>query len=336
MSLMETSVATASTKLADQEKSLCLNIYSSMSPIFAELPLDILRLVLEASVYQSLLGDSDDDQNDRCQTAYTYCFISKDVRSWVEPILYEKIILESSKQVERFLCTLELKPKEFLARAVKSVWLLDETFPINITYKFEQLFKKCRSMTSLVCRGSSMRILRTTPAAADGSYALRDLTIIKPGAAHYLHIHNLRVEKLHIIDCEGAFLGSLNSAARKDAKLLSALRAMRQVVLDALFIPDNYLTWELRQGFIPLLLLKSPGTDTKVSIRARWCPKRRNQLPQMYFAKDLGIWVAGFDALAQKSGHRLLVTVEEPSDVENEQVNAELDLKNLKLRIGPI
>lgn len=237
MSITKTSVATSLTKVEHPENTDAgsIIVFGPISPDFSRFPLDIVRLILEASVRHSVSGD---DDNFCRRAAYAYCFISKEVKAWIEPVLYEHIVLESSNQVVGFLDALEYKSPAFLARAVKSVSVLDDSFPVNETFKFERLFSRCQSLTKLVCLGSSMRILRTISALSTVPHALRELTIIQPSSAHYLFIQHLSLQKLHIVDFCGTFLGTLNEMARKDKKLLTALRSIRR----SFWIPYRYRT----------------------------------------------------------------------------------------------
>lgn len=317
MSITKTSVATSSTKVEHPGNTDAgsIIVFGPISPDFSRFPLDIVRLILEASVRHSVSGD---DDNFCRRAAYAYCFISKEVKAWIEPVLYEHIVLESSNQVVGFLDALEYKSPAFLARAVKSVSVLDDSFPVNETFKFERLFSRCQSLAKLVCLGSSMRILRTISALSTVPHALRELTIIQPSSAHYLFIQHLSLQKLHIVDFCGTFLGTLNEMARKDKKLLTALRSIRQIFLDSVSVPDNYLTWELKHGTIPLLLLNAPDSGTTVSVHATWRHRKNRRLPDKYFAKDVDMWVKGFDALAEKFDHRLFVTAESPFEFVGE------------------
>lgn len=325
MTIATTSVATSSTKTAQPRKTnaISLTVCTPISNIFSSLPLEIVRLVLEISVRHSV---SRHGISSRRVAAFTYCFVSKEIRAWIEPVLYEDIVLESSKQVSGFLNMLEYKSPAFLARVVKSVSIMDDSFPVSETFKFERLFTTCLSLTKLVCLGSSMRILRTIPAPINGKHVLRELTIIRPNSVHYLCSHQLCLQKLRIVDYCGIFLGALIEMARRNEKVLNALRSIRQICLDSVSVPANYLTWELKHGIIPLLLLNTPGAGNTVSIHTIWSRRENEQLPDTFFARDIAMWIKGFDALVKKFEHRLSVTVEFPSKSKSEGIYQSFDI----------
>lgn len=50
-------------------------------------------------------------------------------------MLYENVVLESSKQVAAFLSAFRLKLAEFLARTVKAVWILDSE--LNVVHSID-------------------------------------------------------------------------------------------------------------------------------------------------------------------------------------------------------
>ena len=79
-----------------------------------DLPDDIIRLIVEAFVAQS-------EKND----AFRLLTVSRDVKAWVEPRVYSKIVLKSNKQVLAFAAALRGEHTLCLAPChVKTLWLL--------------------------------------------------------------------------------------------------------------------------------------------------------------------------------------------------------------------
>lgn len=144
---------------------------SDLTPIiFATFPTEIVRLVFEASVTPGLRAA---DEQQRQRTAYVYCFISKDVRDWGEPLLYKKVVLDSRKQVMSFFRAMKNKPMQFLAHAVKTVWILDK-YPHDSSDQLHILFSRCILLKRLTIIESelSMDTLRNIPKPLIGPYAL--------------------------------------------------------------------------------------------------------------------------------------------------------------------
>lgn len=80
--------------------------FTPVSAIFSSLPLEIVQSVLEMSVRNSVSGEGN---SSRRGAAFMYCFVSKEIKAWIEPILYEDIVPESSNRVTWFLNMLEYK-----------------------------------------------------------------------------------------------------------------------------------------------------------------------------------------------------------------------------------
>lgn len=80
-------------------------------------------------------------------------------------MLYENVVLKSSKQVTSFLSTFRFKPAEFLARTMKAVWILDSELNVGALYQSFRIFNICHSLERFVCLGSNpcIRILKNIP-----------------------------------------------------------------------------------------------------------------------------------------------------------------------------
>lgn len=117
MSLDEGGLSITSDKIKEHDITDYMASLSITSAGF--ITTDILRLVFETAVQW------DAYDNRYRQTAHRLFLVSKDVNAWVEPMLYENVVLESSEQVAAFLSAFRFKPAEFLARTVKAVRILD-------------------------------------------------------------------------------------------------------------------------------------------------------------------------------------------------------------------
>lgn len=181
---------------------------SDLTPfIFASFPTEIVRLVVEVLITPGLRAH---DEQQRQRIAYVFCLVSKDVKAWVEPLLYEKVILESHEQVMSFLRALKIKPATFLARAVKIVRILNGELPRDTMDQIHIVFSRCPILERFTIIGSwlSMRILQNIPKPQSGPYVLQELTIIEAGSvtATKLVLPHITLQRLQIINCSSIFI----------------------------------------------------------------------------------------------------------------------------------
>lgn len=189
-----------STTEGQRDNSLVVPV--QMSRAISEFPTEIVRLVFETSVAPGAQVGGDQQ---RQRSGYACCLVSKEVKAWVEPMLYERVVLESSTQVMAFLDALELKSAGFLSRTMKAVWILDNSFPDNAINRFQLLSSKCLSLEHLVYLGDEpcSRILQTLLEVHSAPLALRELTVIQPRHDNALCLdltHQLSIQKLQIVD----------------------------------------------------------------------------------------------------------------------------------------
>lgn len=148
-------------------------------------------------------------------------------------MLYENVVLESSKQVAAFLSAFRLKLAEFLARTVKAVWILDSELNVGALYRSFRIFNICHSLEIFVCLGSNpcIRILKNIPKPQNGPYNLRELAILQPDSdtARYLSLLYLSPSKLQLINSGGPLPDALCLRLDIDEELLDALRAIPKI-----------------------------------------------------------------------------------------------------------
>lgn len=230
MSLDEGSLSITSDKIKESDITDYMTALSITSTSSTTLPTDILRLVFETAV------QPDAYDNRHRQTTHKCCLVSKEVNSWVEPMLYENIVLESSKQVAAFHGAFRLKLAEFLARTVKAVWILDSELNVGALYRLFRIFNICHSLERFVCLGSNpcIRILKNIPKPQNGPYNLRELAILQPGSdtARYLSLRYLSLSKLQLINSGGPLPDALCLRLDIDEELLDALRAIPKIYFD--------------------------------------------------------------------------------------------------------
>lgn len=199
-------------------------LVTARSLTFVTLPEDILRLFFDAAFH------SETQEDKQCRrTARNCCLASKALKVWVEPMLYQKVVLETSKQVLAFLNTMWLKRDEFLARAVKSIWILDKTFTVDMLYESYLIFAKCQSLDNFAFLGFEpcIRVLQNIPKPRNGRYKLRELAIMQPDSKSVRHfsLRYLSIQTLQFINnSKESFLDTLFQRLGVDEKLLDALR----------------------------------------------------------------------------------------------------------------
>lgn len=296
------------------------------SSTFPSLPTDIVRLIFEVSITPGLRAG---DEQQRQRTAYTYCLVSKDVQAWVEPLLYEKVILESHEQVMSFLRALKIKPATFLARAVKIVRILNEELPRDTVDQIHIVFSRCSLLERFTIIGSCMRILQNIPKPQSGPYVLQELTIIKASsaAAGKLVLPHITLQRLQIINCSSIFLINLFRRAFNDRVLLDTLRAIPHIYLDFTAIPSLITSSLIKSRAIPLWINPSPESISVLRVRASSDTPEQNihsstadEDTDRYREKsfsDVDSWIKYFDEEVQKCGGRLVVHTVSDTGVKN-------------------
>lgn len=221
-------------------------------------------------------------------------------------MLYEKVVLDTSKQVLAFLNTMWLKRDEFLARAVKSVWILDKTFTVDMLYESYLVFAKCQSLESFACLGSEpcIRVLQNIPKPRNGRYKLREIAIMQPDSETVRHfsLRYLSLQKLQIINSKEPFFDTLLQRLSIDEELLNALRAIPQICIDSIHVPNVHLSNCIKHRVIPLLLPKTPEATNRIYIRVSHKSHRRKLISYV------DNWIRTFDTYVQQYGDRLHVS----------------------------
>lgn len=288
------------------------------SSTFPSLPTDIVRLIFEVSITPGLRAG---DEQQRQRTAHTYCLVSKDVKAWVEPLLYEKVVLESRQQVRSFLRALEIKPAAFLARAVKTVWILEAYLISDTAIQLPILFSKCPLLENFAFIDSwiNIQILQNIPKPQSGPFVLQELTIIKasPAAAGKFALPHTTLQRLQIINCSPIFLVTLFRRALNDRVLLDTLRATPQIYLDFIATPSLKTSSLIKSKAIPLWINPSPESISVLHIRASSDTPAPGIHPlaavievdrrEEEFFSDVDLWIKYFDEDVQKCGGRLVV-----------------------------
>lgn len=301
---------TRSSAVGRRHNAIVLN---SKPFIFARFPTEIVRLVFEASVTPGLRAG---DEQQRQRTAYTYCLISKGIRVWVGPLLYEKVVLELRMQVKRLLRALEIKPASFLVRAVKTVWILNEYFPTESSDQLHIIFIRCPLLKrfAILDDWNYIRILHNIPKPQSGIYAA-SVDLAKTLTPPYLTI-----QKLILVDCAEIFFDIIHRRALEDKELLDTLRAIPQIYLKFITIPNVRLAYHLKFRAIPLWIQPSPESVSILHI----CSSTKTIDPfivlgfprhvEEYF-DDVNSWIKYMETDVQTYGGRLVVNALSDAEV---------------------
>lgn len=302
-----------STTEGQRDNSLVVPV--QMSRAISEFPTEIVRLVFETSVAPGAQVGGDQQ---RQRSGYACCLVSKEVKAWVEPMLYERVVLESSTQVMAFLDALELKSAGFLTRTMKAVWILDNSFPDNAINRFQLLSSKCLSLEHLVYLGDEpcSRILQTLLEVHSAPLALRELTVIQPRHDNALCLdltHQLSIQKLQIVYNDTLLTAHFLDRAVRKRRLLDALRAIPQIYLDFNIIRgDEYAVW-IKAKLIPLLIGETPESKSVLNLRSS--SLRLRKIDDRSGFQDVGSWVEMFDTVVKQYEGRFLVCVKPDSEV---------------------
>ncbi|KAF6759546.1 hypothetical protein DFP72DRAFT_136200 [Ephemerocybe angulata] len=117
---------------------LPFNPYRPKPFSFDDLPEDLARLIIEEAV-----ADPDAPE-------WSFACVSKAVRSWVEPILYRRVVLKTPLALHSFQRTLNSHPSkraDFFSTSVKSFWIGDPNL-LDLTIVFDVL-SACSGVTAL-------------------------------------------------------------------------------------------------------------------------------------------------------------------------------------------
>lgn len=132
---------------------------------------------------------------------------------------------------------MQIKPVTFPcpARAVKTVWILNEYLPRDTVEQLHIVFYKCRLLKrfTIIEDEFSIELLRNIPKARSGPYALKELTIISASVvtAKWLALPHLPIQKLVFIDCSFLFFETLLKRTHEDTALRDTLRAILRSTL---------------------------------------------------------------------------------------------------------
>lgn len=178
-------------------------------PLSQTLPEDILRIILETSIIPGKENSILLSESTRLSLAYKLCLISKRISSWIEPLLYRAISLETDKQVASFIYALNFKSSEFLCQHVRALWILNNG---NRLYRlnFEQLFSTMKNLEKLALSWHWFVMLSTitTPSS------IRHLTLVRSqGSFERLQLRHLSLRSLHIIDPAPTFIADWINAS---------------------------------------------------------------------------------------------------------------------------
>lgn len=178
-------------------------------PLSQTLPEDILRIILEASIIPGKENYILLSESTRLSLAYKLCLISKRISSWIEPLLYRAISLETDKQVASFIYALNFKSSKFLCQHVRALWILNNG---NQLYRlnFEPLFSTMKNLEKLALSWHWFVMLSTitTPSS------IRHLTLVRPqGSFERLQLRHLSLRSLHIIDPAPTFIADWINAS---------------------------------------------------------------------------------------------------------------------------
>ncbi|KAL5507478.1 hypothetical protein ACEPAH_6934 [Sanghuangporus vaninii] len=132
-----------------------------------ELPEDIVRLIIEAFTFQA-------EKNDILRLLT----ISRDVKAWIEPGIYSRIVLKSRKQVLSFAAALR---GEYTfccaARHVRTLWLL--CIDLSATQHLNDIPKRCPNLVHFAFDGQ-MAPFSSSQKEGSGSVRLTRLSICSP------------------------------------------------------------------------------------------------------------------------------------------------------------
>lgn len=273
---------------------------------FANIPVEIVRKIFEVSVFPS---STVDDDHQRQQTAYACCLVSKDVKDWVEPLLYEKVVLESTSQVVSFLQALKIKAVDFIARTVKKIWILDENLADDAVQQLHRLFSKCISLKSFACIGNdpcsqALRLLRIHFSHSD---PLQELAIILPdrSTSDFLRLRGVSTQVFQIIDAKLGLFRTPYGRIRQEDNYAKALRATPRIFFDLTTVPSKRDSLWFKSEFLPLLRLESPESNNILYLRS--APAMARDLDPEERFDDVDSWVRSFDDEVQQCEGRLVV-----------------------------
>ncbi|KAH9839523.1 uncharacterized protein C8Q71DRAFT_516033 [Rhodofomes roseus] len=103
--------------------------------VFSNLPAELLRDVFE---HAAALDPA---------TARTLSLVSSAVRHWTEPLLYETVVLSSSRSLRSFLAAVSSKPAGFVRTRVKHLGI----FALGPVQSIDRVLNACEGVDSLAC-----------------------------------------------------------------------------------------------------------------------------------------------------------------------------------------
>ncbi|PCH43650.1 hypothetical protein WOLCODRAFT_18489 [Wolfiporia cocos MD-104 SS10] len=103
--------------------------------VFSNLPAELLRDIFEHA------ATSDP------ATARTLTLVSSAARHWVDPILYETVVLSSARSLRSFLTAISQRPADFVRNTVKHLGI----FALGPVQSIDRVINACRGVQSLAC-----------------------------------------------------------------------------------------------------------------------------------------------------------------------------------------
>lgn len=217
------------------------DIQQATHPFTFPFPEDILRVILEAAVEPEGNTFASLADNKRLSVAYNLCLVNKCATSWIEPLLYAMVSLESQRQVNSFSYTLKNKSPDFLSQRVRALWLFEEGASLN-HIEFAHIFATLRSLETLLVTGYWASIVSLAPSRS----SIRDLILVEPqGSYEDISLRYFSLRSLHIIDSAASYFSPPAMAPYPDViatyvkkEILHAqLEAIPRICIDFTQIP---------------------------------------------------------------------------------------------------
>ncbi|KAH9935488.1 uncharacterized protein B0H18DRAFT_975902 [Fomitopsis serialis] len=102
--------------------------------VFSNLPAELLR-----DIFEHAAAD--------LATARTLSLVSSAVRRWTEPLLYQTVVLSSSRSLRSFLTAVCNKPADFVRTHVRHLGI----FALGPVQSIDRVLRACRGVDSLAC-----------------------------------------------------------------------------------------------------------------------------------------------------------------------------------------
>ncbi|CDO74458.1 hypothetical protein BN946_scf184979.g13 [Trametes cinnabarina] len=132
---------------------------------FSNLPVELVRDIFEHAAHA-----------DRA-TARNLTLVSSTVRHWTDPILYDTVVLSTTRSLRAFVAAIANKPSEFVRSHVRNLGI----FTLGPVQSIDRVLKACAGVHSLACGFSLPSYMQT-----HGSEALQSLK--EPREQHLLGV----------------------------------------------------------------------------------------------------------------------------------------------------